>query len=1105
VPSVSDTFALALRQHQAGDLAGAEQHYRQILQADSSHADAWAYLGAVCQAQGRFAEAETSFRRVVQLVPTHIKAQNCLATVLVHQGKLDEALAGLEEAHAALPDNAEIHNNRGVVFAQLGRTAEAADSFRQALRCKADFAQAHYNLGLALRKAGQNDEAIAEFQETLRCQPAFAPAMHDLGHALADVGQFAEAESCYRQVLQLHPDYAEAHANLGSTLQSQGRLDEAVASFREALRLNPHFAEAYYNLGNALHSMERFEEAAASHRQALTVNPAHAEAHNNLGLAERKLGHLEEAVACHRRALQLKPNLAQIHINLGGALSELGQVPESIACYRKALQLQPENLAVVAGASATSYTVGQLLQLPPGNTAVTAELVHQLQRICLWEDLLPLSQRVVEAVEHDAARSVADSVSPFAFLALPTFTTAHQQLLCARKWVEQRLHPPLPQQAPFTFDRPRRPEAKITIGYLSADFHEHATAYLIAEVIEKHDRQHFTVVGYSYGPDDGSPMRRRLLKAFDRFVDLKDYSASQAAQRIHADEVDILVDLKGYTRHARTAIMALRPAPIQAQYLGYPGTMGADFIDYILVDDFIVPPDQQPFFTEKLIHLPGCYQCNDSQRPIATPTPTKTECGLPETDFVFCGFNNTYKITPEMFDVWMRLLKAVPGSVLWLLEDNPFAPANLRREARVRGVLPERLVFAPRLPLARHLARHQLADLFLDTVPYNAHTTASDALWAGCPVLTLAGQTFPARVAGSLLRAIGLPELITTSLEQYEELALRLARDGELLANLKTRLGANRETSGLFDGAQFARGLERAYSTMVEIRGNGEKPRASVPIPTAALQPAKTHHPAAKPSGDELASIIILCCDQLEFTRQCITSVLQHTRPPYELLLVDNGSTDGTPAYLNDLKTRPGPQRVAVICNDTNRGFAAGCNQGLAESHGRYLVLLNNDTVVTPGWLEGLIAWSLDDWPHVGLVGPMTNYCTPPQAVSIDYRTPEELVAFAAHRRQAFAGQAVAVRRLMGFCLFLRREVWDTIGGLDESFGLGYFEDDDLCMRAREAGFRLTLALDVFIHHYGSATFRGLNIDHRALLQLNLEKFRAKWGDQYSDGHWLRE
>jgi predicted O-linked N-acetylglucosamine transferase (SPINDLY family) len=364
----------------------------------------------------------------------------------------------------------------------------------------------------------------------------------------------------------------------------------------------------------------------------------------------------------------------------------------------------------------------------------------------------------------------------------------------------------------------------LTIGYLSADFHSHATAMLVAELFEKHDRARFSIIGYSYGPDDGSQMRRRVVSAFDRFVDLREASFSDSAKRIATDGVNILVDLKGYTQDARTEIMALRPAPIQVNYLGYPGTMGADFIDYILVDEFIVPPDQQPFFTEKLVHLPGCYQVNDSQREIAPRTPSRAECGLPEKGFVFCCFNNNYKITPEMFGVWMRLLIGVPGSVLWLLEGNRWSPDNLRREAEARGVAADRLVFAPQFSPAEHLARLRLAELFLDTFPVNAHTTASDSLWAGCPLLTIAGTTFVSRVAGSLLRAVGLPELITTSMAEYEALALRIATNPAQRAELRARLAANRITSPLFDGGRFAATIERAYTTMWQRHAAGKNP-----------------------------------------------------------------------------------------------------------------------------------------------------------------------------------------------------------------------------------------------------------------------------------------
>jgi len=374
--------------------------------------------------------------------------------------------------------------------------------------------------------------------------------------------------------------------------------------------------------------------------------------------------------------------------------------------------------------------------------------------------------------------------------------------------------------------RPRRAGSPVTLGYLSADFRIHPVAQLIVETFEKHDRARFAVHGYSYGRDDGTPFRRRLAEAFDRFVDLRDASFAEAARHIAADDVDILIDLTGYTRHARTPILAFRPAPVQVNYLGYPGTMGTALVDYIVVDSFVVPFGQQSFFTERLVHLPECYQPNDRKRELAPRAPSRAEYGLPEKGFVFCSFNAGYKISPDVFDVWMDLLKAVPGSILWLLEDNRFAPDNLRREAEARGVAAGRLVFAPRLPLADHLARHGAADLFLDTFPVNAHTTASEALWAGCPLLTIAGETFVSRVAGSLLRTAGLPELVTTCLDDYRATALKLATNPGLLADLRARLAANRNTSPLFDAERSARSLENAYATMWEIHVSGEKPRA---------------------------------------------------------------------------------------------------------------------------------------------------------------------------------------------------------------------------------------------------------------------------------------
>jgi predicted O-linked N-acetylglucosamine transferase (SPINDLY family) len=381
----------------------------------------------------------------------------------------------------------------------------------------------------------------------------------------------------------------------------------------------------------------------------------------------------------------------------------------------------------------------------------------------------------------------------------------------------------------------------VRIAYLSADFYLHATAYLTAGLFELHDRSRFEVLGVSFGPDDASDMRARLVKSFDRFCDVTARSDEEAARLLASLQVDIAVDLKGYTQDARTGILAYRPAPIQICYLGYPGTMGASFMDYVIADATVLPFDQQSFYTEKIIHLPDCYQVNDSRRAIAERTPSRPEAGLPGQGFVFCCFNNNYKITAPIFEVWMRLLSAVPGSVLWLLSDNTSAHNSLRRQAAARGIDAARLVFADRLPIDRHLARQRLADLFLDTLPYNAHTTASDALWAGLPMLTCRGEAFAGRVAASLLNAAGLPELVTGSLQEYEAMALKLATDASLLGSIRRKLAQNRPNCPLFDTDRFRRHLEAAYLTAWGIYQRGEPPGSfsisPLPPPGTVLTP----------------------------------------------------------------------------------------------------------------------------------------------------------------------------------------------------------------------------------------------------------------------------
>ena len=610
-----------------------------------------------------------------------------------------------------------------------------------------------------------------------------------LAHDLARSGDLAGAAQICVKVLQVAPDQPRALHLLGMAALQEGHPGEAVELLRRAVRSDPHFAMASNDLGNLLALQGMLAEAAASYRQAIEEAPDSAEAHNNLGNLLQMTVALEEAVASYRTAVNLRPGYAEAYRNLGSALRRLGRPEEAVTALRTAIEIDPQF------------------------TAALSQLTRLSQELCDWTQLDELTARLIEIVESGSA-----AVNPFVFVSLNT--TPRQQWLCAKRWAAEQLG--------VTAERPSLAKGKnrITIGYLSADFQEHATAYLAGELFHLHDRGRFRVIGYSYGRDDGSAARRQLRESFDEFVDLLGCSHAESADRIRADEVDILVDLKGYTTDARPEILALRPAPVQASYLGYPGTLGSDAVDYVLVDRQVVPADEQPYFTERLVHLPDCYQVNDRRRPIAPRIPARAECGLPEAAFVFCCFNSAYKITAPMFDIWMRLLGGVPGSVLWLLDPGATAAKNLRREAESRlagGAA--RLVFAPSLANPEHLTRFQAADLFLDTLPYNAHTLASDALWGGCPVITCVGRAFPGRVAASLLRAVGLPELVTQRPADYEALAVELALDPLRLRSIREKLQANRFTTALFDSLRFTRHLESAFETMWRMHAAAESPR----------------------------------------------------------------------------------------------------------------------------------------------------------------------------------------------------------------------------------------------------------------------------------------
>ncbi|MGD0720041.1 MAG: tetratricopeptide repeat protein [Roseiarcus sp.] len=739
---------------------------------------------------GNPAEAERLCRAVAASRPDLFDAWHLLGVIQAQLGKGDKALTSYARALALRPDSAEALTNRGAALHDLGRFAEALASYDAALRMRPDFAHALTNRAMALHALGRFEEALAGCDAALAAAPDHPEALARRAAALHALGRFEEALAGYDRALARRPGDPEALYNRGNALGRLGRMDEALSSYERALGARPDYPEALANRGAALYVQKRFAEALASFDRALVARPNDVEALYNSGAALHELKRYEDAVERFDRTLALRPDHADARYNRGATFVALKRYSEALADFERISASRPDH---------------------PHAFAAAANCALQL---CDWDRRAGFSAAMAAQVAQGRA-----IIAPFTLLGYAGEPAL--QLRCARNYVAQMIpSPPLP-----LWTGGSRRGGRLRVAYLSADFRRHAIGYLVAELIELHDRAQFEIVGVSFGPDDGSPIRGRLAAAFDSFHDVRGASDLEAARLVRGLEVDIAVDLMGFTQDARFGILAHRPAPIQVNYLGFPATMGADFIDYVLADATVAPPGCEAWFAEKVVRLPDCYQVNDGRRAIAAESPTRAQAGLPESGFVFCCFNNAWKITPEVFDVWMRLLGRVDGAVLWLLAGDERAQDNLRAQARARNVDPSRLVFAGPLPLEAHLARQRLADLFLDTLPYNAHTTASDALWAGLPVVTRLGDGFAGRVAASLLRAVGMADLATSGLEEYEALALRLAQAPDQLAAVRARLARNRLTHPLFDADRFRRHVETAYRKMSDSFGRGEAPR----------------------------------------------------------------------------------------------------------------------------------------------------------------------------------------------------------------------------------------------------------------------------------------
>ena len=701
-----------------------------------------------------------------------------MAGVALHKkGDLAAAQEVYRQLLTAQPQHFDALHLLGVIALQRNDPSKAVELIGRATQLNRNSAVAFSNLGNAFQALGQHSIAIEKYDRAIGLEPNHAEAYNNRGNSLLGLGEHLAAVASYDRAVALKPDYPEAHNNRGNALQNLGRLEEAVESYGRAVALKSDFAEAYNNLGNALQALNHAMSALENFDKALALKPGYAEAHNNRGIALHTLGRHSAAIDSYAKAIALQPGYANAYFNRGTAFQRLGQYQAAAASFDRAAALLPE----------MEYLEGTRL--------------HTNMYVCDWNNL---DERIAQLVEK--LRRSEKVTQPFDALTLTAALPV--QLKAAAVWTGSKY--PTESDLPAISAYPNRD--KIRVGYFSADYHEHPVAYLVAELFELHDRSKFEVIGLSYGPDLNDGMRQRISAAFDRFIDVRNQSDREVALLCRRLELDIAVDLNGLTGNGRPGIFAHRAAPAQVSYLGYPGTMAANFMDYLIADQTLIPDESRHLYSEKLVYLPNSYQANDRKRNIEAKVFSCQELDLPEEGFIFCCFNSSYKITPTTFDGWMRILRSVDGSVLWLLESSPLATANLRSEAVKRGVAADRLVFAKRLPLAQHLARHRAADLFLDTLPYNAHTTASDALWAGLPVLTCVGEAFASRVAASLLNAMQLPELVTTTQEEYEALAVELATNEQRLRGITDRLATNRLSAPLFDTRLFTRDIEGAYA-----------------------------------------------------------------------------------------------------------------------------------------------------------------------------------------------------------------------------------------------------------------------------------------------------
>lgn len=721
------------------------------------------------------------------------------AAIKCHQeGNLDRAGYFYRKYLELDPENAEVMHLLAVVFRQQGNLPESAAMLGKAVNLQdPPSIRTMLDLAVTLQMLGRFEEVVSVCRDVLDITPESIDARVIMGGAWMKLGKPEKAAPIFKAALALNPDDPNVLNNLGLALAASGRPTPAIRQYERAIQLKPENFQAYNNLGNVFAGLDNFQRAAECYRRALDIKPDYFDSLVNMGNALRSLGETQGSIDAYRRAASVMPDNPDVYYNWGLVYGEAEELEKAAACFSKTLELNPDKIEALDN------------------------LDWMKRKMCFWERIESAKGRLDAFIHKGEHGGGAYHETPFRCMV--RHPDPAKNLECARaKCLE--IAGSLPQGKPLFKFVGIRDSKKITVGYLSCDFHDHPTAHLAAGMFKHHERDRFRVVGYSYGPDDQSGYRREIASGFDLFRDIGAVSDADAARLIYDDRVDILVDMKGHTQDNRLGICAMKPSPIQATWLGFPGTSGADFFDYIVTDKTVTPEEHLDYYSEKPVYMPHSYQVNHDLQPVSPKVFTRRELGLPEKGFVFCCFNNPYKIEPLVFDVWMSLLKEVPGSVLWLLGRRPEAVRNLKQEAAKRGITAERLIFAGIMPKDMHLARLASADLALDTYPVNGHTTSSDALRAGVPVVSFVGEHFASRVTASLLGAADLKDLAPSDMAGYERLAMELALDNGFMEKIREKLSGSSIIPPLFDTPLFVANLEKAYIKMQAARLSGRPP-----------------------------------------------------------------------------------------------------------------------------------------------------------------------------------------------------------------------------------------------------------------------------------------